>query len=66
MEITINNKKVSLPEGATLHEALEQEGITPPGIATAVNNVVVTSNDRVNHVLNNGDTVVIIKAFHGG
>lgn len=66
MEITINNKKVRLPEGATLHEALEQEGIKPLGIATAVNNVVVTSSDRATHVLNNGDTVVIIKAFHGG
>lgn len=66
MEITINDKKVSLPNGTTLHDALSQEGITPQGIATAVNGAVVTSNERATHQLNDGDAVIIIKAFYGG
>lgn len=66
MEITINDKKVSLPNGATLHDALSQEGVTPQGIATAVNGAVVTSNERATHQLNDGDAVIIIKAFYGG
>lgn len=66
MEITINDKNVSLPNGATLQEALSQEGINPQGIATAVNGVVVASNERVSYQLNDGDAVIIIKAFYGG
>ena len=66
MEITINDKKVSLPNGATLHDALSQEDVNPQGIATAVNGMVVASNERASHQLNDGDAVIIIKAFYGG
>lgn len=66
MTVTINDKSLQLPEGATLLQALEAEGINPVGIATAVNNTVVPRDSRAAHTLNPGDKIIIIKAFYGG
>lgn len=66
MEITINDKAVELPEGSTLQQALELQGISSTGIATAVNNNVVARDSRSTFVLSPGDKILIIKAFYGG
>lgn len=66
MEITINDKAVELPEGSTLQQALELQGISSTGIATAVNNNVVARDSRSTFVLSQGDKILIIKAFYGG
>lgn len=66
MEITINDKAVELPEGSTLQQALELQGISSTGIATAVNNNVVARDSRSTFVLSHGDKILIIKAFYGG
>lgn len=66
MTVTINDKPVQLPDGATLMQALEAESINPAGIATAVNNTVVPRDSRATHMLNSGDKIIIIKAFYGG
>lgn len=66
MEITINDKAVELPEGSTLQQALELQGISSTGIATAVNNNVVARDNRSTFVLSQGDKILIIKAFYGG
>ncbi|MDE7025826.1 MAG: sulfur carrier protein ThiS [Paramuribaculum sp.] len=66
MTVTINDKSVNLPEGATLLQALEAENITPAGIATAVNDTVVPRDSRASHTLSNGDKILVIKAFYGG
>ncbi|MBQ9077882.1 MAG: sulfur carrier protein ThiS [Muribaculaceae bacterium] len=64
--VKINDKDVSLPNGATLQDALEQQGITAQGIATALNGTVVPSALRQSTILHNGDSIIIIKAFYGG
>lgn len=66
MDITINDKAVELPEGSTLQQALELQGISSTGIATAVNNNVVARDSRSTFVLRQGDKILIIKAFYGG
>lgn len=66
MEITINDKAVELPEGSTLQQALELQGISSTGIATAVNNNVVARDSRSTFVLSHSDKILIIKAFYGG
>lgn len=66
MDITINDKTISVAESATLQQVLEAEGINPTGIATAVNNDVISRDKRSSHVLNPGDRIIIIKAFYGG
>ena len=50
----------------TLSRVLEQQGIAPTGIATAVNGAVVSRDKRDSYTLTQGDNIVIIKAFYGG
>ncbi len=66
MTITINDKKIKIGEGATLHQAIEHEGIKPQGIATALNGTVINAVNRKETILKDGDTILIIKAFCGG
>lgn len=66
MKVIINNTAIDLPEGATLAQALEARSLPSSGIATAVNGIVVPAKTRMLHRLQEGDTVVVIKAFYGG
>ena len=66
MNITVNGVNLELPAGATLLDALNTRSITLSGIATAVNDRVVAADKRASTVLNEGDKVVISKAFYGG
>ncbi len=66
MEIILNSKKITVDDGMTLSRVLEQQGIAPTGIATAVNGAVVSRDKRDSYTLTQGDNIVIIKAFYGG
>ena len=66
MKITVNGANIQLPEGATLLDALNSRDIRPQGIATAVNDQVIPAASRGTTILNEGDKIVIIKAFYGG
>lgn len=66
MKVTVNGVSLELPQGATLLDALNAKSIKPQGIATAINDVVITANARETTQLNDGDKIVIIKAFYGG
>lgn len=66
MDVKINDRLVNLPDGSTVSDALAAMEISPVGIATAVNGVVVHALKRGETVLNQGDSVVVIKAFYGG
>lgn len=67
MTVEINNRTIELPNAeATLSDALEFAKIDQQGIATAVNGKVVSAATRSATRLNNGDKILIIKAFCGG
>ena len=66
MKITLNGANAELPDGRTLLDALNSRDIRLQGIATAVNDRVIPADRRCDTVLNDGDKVVIIKAFYGG
>ncbi len=66
MNITINDKTIVMPDGATLQNVLDEQNIQPKGIATAVNGVVVPAKQRLSTVMKDGDSIVVIKAFYGG
>lgn len=66
MTVKLNDKNVNISSGTTLQECLEMNAIPNKGIATALNGVVVPANMRSNTVLNEGDNIIIIKAFYGG
>lgn len=63
MNVTVNDTPLSLPEGATLADALATRTMPPSGVATAVNGTVVPAALRGSHALAEGDRIVIIKAF---
>ncbi len=67
MEIILNNQRKIFPEQSTIQQLLDE--ILPEkqkGIAVAVNSSVVTKTNWNQHVLNNHDEVIIIKAVQGG
>lgn len=66
MNVKINDKSITLNENATLQDALDSQAIKPQGIATALNGTVIPATDRATTILNDGDNIVIIKAFYGG
>lgn len=66
MNVTINNVPLTLPEGATLADALATRTMPASGVATAVNGTVVPALLRAPRKLAEGDRIVIIKAFYGG
>lgn len=66
MTITVNDIPLTLPEGKTLSDVLDIKEIKPQGIATALNGIVIPATKRSVTPLNEGDKIVIIKAFYGG
>lgn len=66
MIVTLNDKQLVLQGGASLHDALVLAGIPAVGVATAVNDKVVPAGERDQWKLNEGDRILIIKAFYGG
>ena len=66
MKVNINNAEIELIDGATLAQALEKAGITPSGIAVAINETVVPKTEYATRQLAEGDSILIIKAFYGG
>lgn len=66
MEIKINNAPLTVASGSNLADVLVANNITTTGIATAVNGKVIAAHLRKDHILAEGDSIIIIKAFYGG
>ncbi len=66
MKVTVNNKLIELPDGATLSDALNAVAIEPRGIAVALNDTVVPKDKLGETPLSDSDKNLIIKAFYGG
>ncbi|WJF91350.1 sulfur carrier protein ThiS [Paraburkholderia bonniea] len=65
MDIHINQKPLSLPEGATVADALAAYGARPP-FAVALNGDFVARSQHVQQVLNAGDQLDIVHPVAGG
>lgn len=66
MNISVNNKAMSVPDNTSLQGALDLAGINPEGIATALNGEVVFLVDRDSTILHEVDSVLVIEPFYGG
>ena len=66
MNISLNNKEITLPEGATLLQLIEEANLPTQNIAIAVNNTLILRDNWPHMILNNGDNVVAIAAAYGG
>lgn len=66
MKIYINDKEFVVPERCTLNEAVDAAGLNLKGYAAAVNGAVIAVKDVATHCLQEGDKILLIKAFYGG
>jgi sulfur carrier protein len=65
MEIQINQKSLSLPDGATVADALAAFGARPP-FAVALNGQFVARTQHPERALNAGDKLDIVHPVAGG
>ena len=66
LRLQFNGATVSLAANTTLAALLDQEGIAPASVATAVNGEFVPRPVRAQHRLHNGDAVLTFQAIVGG
>jgi len=65
LQVLINQAPYSLPQGATLSDAVALVGIQPP-FAAAVNLQFVPRGQYAHHVLANHDQIELISPITGG
>ena len=62
MQITLNDEQTACPEAVTLQALLEQQGLLKP----AVNEAIVPRSQWSEHVLQDGDNVLLFQVIAGG
>ena len=65
MDIQVNQRALSVPEEATLADALTAFGAQPP-FAVAVNGAFVARARHGDHALNAGDRIDVVRPVTGG
>ena len=66
MKIKINNCERDIANGTTIAMIAQMESLPDKGVAIAVNGEIVQRSAWNEHVINNGDDIIILKAFCGG
>lgn len=66
MNIKVNNKMVTVPEGSSLFQLAQTLELPEKGVAVAVNNQMAPRADWLDKKLAENDQVVVIKAACGG
>lgn len=66
MKIRINNCETDIVSGTTIAMIAQMESLPDKGVAIAVNGEIVQRSAWNEHVINNGDDIIILKAFCGG
>lgn len=65
MRVKINNKETELMV-ETVAELAKERNLPEKGVALAINNEMVPRCNWTSHKINEGDDIVILKAFAGG
>ena len=65
MKIKINNKEVET-SAKTVADLASEQNLPEKGVAIAISNNMVPRTEWDNRQLNEGDDIVILKAFRGG
>ena len=66
MQIKLNGEKKEVPPGTSVYSLLLQLGLPPGGVALAINGLVVPFSQQEKRMLEEGDTLEIIRAVGGG
>ena len=64
MNITLNDKTITLDNETSLQQLIEQELSTTPNIAVAINNSLIKRTMWSSTILQEGDNVVVIAAAY--
>ena len=66
MNITLNDKTITLDNETSLQQLIERELSTTQNIAVAINNSLINRTMWSSTILQEGDNVVVIAAAYGG
>lgn len=66
IDIFLNNQTKTISQATSLSQLLADEKINASNIAIAINNQVIQKNLWNSQLLQQGDRILIIKAFYGG
>ena len=66
MRLLVNGEPTEIADSSSVEKLVEQLGLSPTGIAVAVNRAVVPFSDRRQRLLQPSDQVEIIQAVGGG
>ncbi|MGL4852303.1 MAG: sulfur carrier protein ThiS [Phocaeicola sp.] len=66
MKILINNKETEVATQATVAQLAKQLELPEKGVAMAINNQMIPRSTWEEHLLQSGDSLVIIQAACGG
>lgn len=66
MNVVLNGKTISVPEGITLAQFLADKQINIDNTAIAVNNVVISRSRWEEFTLSDNSKILLIKATQGG
>jgi sulfur carrier protein len=66
MDLVINGKAESLPDGISAAQLIEHLGLADARVAIEVNQEIVPRSSFETHVLKAGDQIEIVRAIGGG
>ncbi len=66
MEIQLNGGPLTLAEGCSLAQLVQEQDLAGRRIAIEVNGELVPRSEHPNHLLQSGDRVEIVQAIGGG
>lgn len=66
MKITLNERPFELAQPLTINALLEQLEYHQPGTALAINQTIIPRAEWANHLVQNGDDILLFQAIAGG
>ena len=66
IRVTINGRDLKLPKPISLERYIEERGLTGRRLAVAHNGDVVPREDYANVIIDDGDTLEIVRPVGGG
>lgn len=64
--ILLNNRAVNIDETISISQLLHHENYPQMGIAVAINQHIISKTNWEEHLLQDGDKILIIQATQGG
>lgn len=64
--VTYNDKPMQIDDNTSVATFIDLINVGQSNMAIAVNGQVVPKNERTSTLLNDGDSILLIKAFYGG